>query len=1091
MRVVTSILSFIFLFSNISCNGPAQTESDKLRNLADFDIALRLEKATTFNDRQQYDSTLSILDTLTSFANADNRQKFKRYILLSGASSGRNAVEQSSAYLEKARLLLSTGDTIANQLELFIAESNNALARGYYPDALKRLQDMKMSGQWKSGPSQLQNEFLDNLARAYFSVGEYDSALYYYHALLRKQPADLYRRAIIYDAIGNIYYKKNDYASAENYLRNALSIKTDSVSPDDLALSNTYKALGMVCRKRGADFEALKFLGEAADLRKKHLGAHVSVSDCYNNIGLIYASMRQFDKALQFHKAALDIRIAAYGKSSHPDVGGSYNNIGLAYLDQLNSLEAKSYLLKALDVKKKFLGEKHQSIAHTYHNLGTVYTHLENYDSARLYFTKALDIYRQIMPGRNPDEANLHRRLGVLAFLLRKDFAEAKKEYEKALAILREIYGEKHYSMSHIYNDIAGAYVLTGAYDRAVTYAEMSVEANKITVDSQDEDVLGGSGYGDLVEYVEAHRWMSDAYWHLYKRSADHGFLDKAFTALQACDSLLGDFRRHASETQDELMQGEKFADAYEGLVRLSHTIYQHTSDEDYVRLAFAYSEKARATVLRTTLSDTEAKRNAALPTNVSSREMNLKEEIDRTKMLLMRSLADDSVSRHYSVKLFEARQNLNAFIDSVEVTYPQYYKMKYADSAALPEQIQAALRSDQAVIEYTIADSLLFSFVITKHHVSLSSQRYDAEHVRDAQLLLSSLGEFSGEPSEIYYKFTDRYRQLYQSLIAFPLQGVVGDSIKHLIIIPSKELSYIPFEILLTSDVKDGGAVGDYAALPYLLQKYSISYTQSASVMLQQRNTSRTHAFSKFYGGFAPRYDGYTDTLHLTRNAVLTFPPLEWNAKEVEQIAARTSSDYFVADVATEENFKKRVNDYNVVHLAMHASTNDTDPMKSMLVFTPGADSVEDGFLTTRELVGMEAFPELVVLSACKTGVGQINRGEGVMSLAYGFASAGCPSTVASQWQVDDKATHQLMSNFYDNLLQGLGKDEALREAKRKYLAGADPVHANPVYWAGFVLVGDWQPISLQADRNNYMILIFVSVLILGAVITYKFVKK
>ena len=192
------------------------------------------------------------------------------------------------------------------------------------------------------------------------------------------------------------------------------------------------------------------------------------------------------------------------------------------------------------------------------------------------------------------------------------------------------------------------------------------------------------------------------------------------------------------------------------------------------------------------------------------------------------------------------------------------------------------------------------------------------------------------------------------------------------------------------------------------------------------------------------------------------TVGPLVHNQREVKHIHQKFEGEVFLGKAALERQFKTKLADYSILHLAMHALIDNEDPSNSCLVFTHQQDSIEDNFLHVYELYNMELSADLVVLSACNTGLGKLEGGEGFMSLGRAFAYAGCPSVVMSHWKVDDLATSKLMDYFYDELAKGLDKSTALQTAKIHYLEQATPRETAPFLWGSFVLMGDDIPIKI-----------------------------
>jgi CHAT domain-containing protein len=171
----------------------------------------------------------------------------------------------------------------------------------------------------------------------------------------------------------------------------------------------------------------------------------------------------------------------------------------------------------------------------------------------------------------------------------------------------------------------------------------------------------------------------------------------------------------------------------------------------------------------------------------------------------------------------------------------------------------------------------------------------------------------------------------------------------------------------------------------------------------------------------------------------------------------------------ATESNFKKNAENFDILHLAMHAVVNNEDPLYSKLAFTQKIDQIEDGFLNTYEIYNSRFNARMAVLSSCKTGFGKLRTGEGVMSLARGFMYAGCPSIVMTLWEVSDKSGARLMENFYKSLKRGRSKAEALREAKLDFLKNADNLKANPYFWSTYVVIGDSSPLFKKSLAYLY----------------------
>lgn len=216
----------------------------------------------------------------------------------------------------------------------------------------------------------------------------------------------------------------------------------------------------------------------------------------------------------------------------------------------------------------------------------------------------------------------------------------------------------------------------------------------------------------------------------------------------------------------------------------------------------------------------------------------------------------------------------------------------------------------------------------------------------------------------------------------------------------------------------------------------------------------------------------------------------LPWSEKELKGVAEIVQSDLYLRSDATEDAFKENAGRFGIIHLATHVILDDKEPLYSKFVFSKKPGSDEDGFLHLYELYTMRLHANMAVLSACRTGIGKSVKGEGMMSLARGFAYAGCPSVVMSLWAIDDKATSIVVNKFYEGLAQGRSKDAALRNAKLSLINSRDPVLSNPYYWAGLVVIGNTDPLPVSApgDDGGYWFFGFVAVIL---PVTYFVLRK
>jgi CHAT domain-containing protein len=307
----------------------------------------------------------------------------------------------------------------------------------------------------------------------------------------------------------------------------------------------------------------------------------------------------------------------------------------------------------------------------------------------------------------------------------------------------------------------------------------------------------------------------------------------------------------------------------------------------------------------------------------------------------------------------------------------------------------------------------------------------------------------------------------LYKRLI-LPFSDIIEG--KNITIVPDGKLSYIPFDALL-ENLPDTSKTIEFNQLNYLIRNYSINYSNSANLLFKQISNGRNNKIRTI--AFAPEYrEGESIEISQKKYRLVSLPGV---LKEVDRIAKIVDTDVFIGDEATEENFRKNVEKYDIIHLAMHAFINDSLPAFSSFAFTQVKtdDLMKNGLLNTADIYNLKLNAKLTVLSACNTGAGQLKKGEGIMSLARGFVYAGCPSIIMSLWEVEDESGTQIMTSFYKNLKKGKSKDESLRSAKLKYLESVNSRRAHPHYWLGFLSIGDNSPLYISYDFYFFILII------------------
>ncbi|MHB1937179.1 MAG: CHAT domain-containing protein [Acidobacteriaceae bacterium] len=351
--------------------------------------------------------------------------------------------------------------------------------------------------------------------------------------------------------------------------------------------------------------------------------------------------------------------------------------------------------------------------------------------------------------------------------------------------------------------------------------------------------------------------------------------------------------------------------------------------------------------------------------------------------------------------------------------------------------KLQCDLRPSELLVEYVLADPHSYALAITHNAVHRYTLPSKTELEQEAMQYRS----------ELVQQKTDL--ALAQHLFDGLLGGIPEFKQKQaLIVVSDGKLHLLPFSALADS-------------WQYILTSHLATVVPSCTVldMLRRRSDEQSRDTLPYLGVAAWTPKPPATTLIAAIRRTVSGPErqelvaLPESRNEVETIATDLPKPgtILLGDHATETNFKRLpLNQYNVIHLALHGYADSEFPDRSALVFAPENPPVDDGLLQVREIRRLPLNASLVTLSACNTGVGPVSE-EGVANIVNAFIEAGAQSVVSTFWEVEDRATAQLMIGFYQHLGHNERKAESLRRAQLDMLHSGAP----PYYWAGFELVG------------------------------------
>ena len=510
---------------------------------------------------------------------------------------------------------------------------------------------------------------------------------------------------------------------------------------------------------------------------------------------------------------------------------------------------------------------------------------------------------------------------------------------------------------------------------------------------------------------------QTDAWLQFFKQDGDRRWLDLSLHTALLADTLLTAIRHEQISEQSKLYWRDH-----------TREIFTHALEACYLShdasLAFFFMEKSRAVLLNDKLNELGAQ--AHLPPEEALTEQRYLLNTISAQQQLATATPGSSTYPTLLLSFLRAKEDFERYIRSLENRFPAYYQYKYADEVPSLKTLQAFLSGHEAsFIHYYMNDTLVYMLGISASEtrmIRLSSKELDHGQI---SAFLQQCADKTIQNNR-HDAFTSLSNRLYRTLFE-PMQITT----KRVIVCPDHFL--LPFEALCT----------DSGGRHFLLEDHLFSYAYSARSLLKDpiANPARGN-----FIGFAP----------VSFQPYLELPDLKQSAIYLRTTAGHyTGTRIFTNASASKRNFLDRISGYSIVNVFSHASadTGDNEP----LLF------LQDSIIRLSELQLLPApATRLMVLSACQTNVGKNANGEGIYSLARGFAAAGIPSVASTMWQADDLAIYVISEKFHQYLAAGDPKDLALQKAKMEFIHGGGIERSLPYFWANMILIGNPEPVRL-----------------------------
>jgi len=777
-----------------------------------------------------------------------------------------------------------------------------------------------------------------------------------------------------------------------------------------------------------------------------------------NRLALIYSRINDYSKA-EFYIQKTLFHLNNYKKLA------KLEQYYIWHFSYVNAFKSKNYnkALERLDSASNYINFINNDFkADLYNGYGLTYKRLGKYIKAEESFIKAIKYRKSEKP---VNELNLSKDLQNYSELLSITgrVKEAIKMGERACSLITQVLGNKSASTSLAYSSLAGIYFENKQYVKAIEiYNRALLSSSSDSILKNEELFPAPSSVIYLPEYISALKGKALV---LYNMSNEQGINKENILkqSLKCYSEVINHLEKSRSDYQfDEgkLILSENEREVYNQAVKASYDLYSCTNNNGYINIGFNITERSRASVLLEKVSLQSNIHTKGDYSVIFAYDQRLRKEISELEKNISENMfSANNIKYKLNTHLFQLIDIQESFFSLLKNKYPNYYNTWLFPQITTINQVQNKLQDNESFIEYYLSDSALFSIVISKNKKYFNKFEccYNniAESINKYRDEISVYNLESATPKGLNSLKSKSY-SLYSCFIK-PIKEQLNN--KSIIISADGIINYLPFETLVQKN--DSFIEADYGKLNYMVFDYQISYAYSAT-LYNSKNDLKAEP-QKALLAIAPDYKT-SNTLIAGLITRAGNASLKGAKEEVLNINSIIKGDVLYGKQSSESMFKRAAGEYSILHLAMHGETDNSDPLNSQLFFENGG-SGEDGLLYAREIYNMQLRANLVVLSACNTGTGKLRNGEGVMSIARAFTYAGCPSVVMTLWSVKDLSSTNLMRAFYKNLSEGNNKSEALQKAKIKYILNSGPKGSHPLYWAGYVMVGNKAPVKLNSD--------------------------
>ena len=744
---------------------------------------------------------------------------------------------------------------------------------------------------------------------------------------------------------------------------------------------------------------------------------YATIAKMHSNDGKYTLAKEYYNKSIRFINKIKD-------DNKQQKLSNLNRLIGKLHQRQKDFKTSNKYLTKSLNFSLN-IEKEGNSIVNEAYSIVENFIALKQPDSAKFYLK-----YIEPFKDSNIPYGFMFYKARAKLNSLNNNNETIEEDYSTVITLLKNKWKDhRHPEIANAYHEFSNYYLSNNNITEALSQNQLAIDQ------VHGENIINSSINNS--EYLKLLRGRIN----IETKSENFNEILKTSTlALSVLDSLKPSFKNNT----DKMLLVDNAFPIFENSLNALSKLHKGSKDTNYTKQAFNLIEKSKSTLLLEALLSAKATNYADIPETIIEQEQLFKIEITTLEKRLERSK-----NEALEEQLFKQKNNYLKFINDLEANYKSYYNLKYNTKVVELETFQKFLNEDDRLLSYFYGESALFLMNVTKNKSTFSRIAIDESFNN----LIKEVYTLLGNPKSDLQLLNFKSHELYNKIIAPYLED--GNK-ENLIILPDGLLNYIPFSALVSN--KDEAK--------YLIEDYSISYANSATLLLQLQSKKENN---NQILAFAPTFEN-TNLLALPNNK-----------KEANQVLTHFKGKAFESTAANLDHFNTFSSNYSILHLATHAIFNDATPENSYLVFAK--NDTNNNVLYVRDLYNLKLNADLVTLSACESGIGNLNRGEGLMSIARGFYFSGANSIASTLWKINDASTTKLMDNFYSNLSKNDTKNAALQKAQLQFIdANKENALSHPYYWSGFVISGN----TATLGTTNYFLWIGFAILLLILLLLY-----